>query len=124
MIGTAGADPGTPNASGLYSNSNNQVTASFGWSYAGSGNVPQAGPNAGPLTYDAEKRQLTATVSGTQNTFEYPGEGRVHKTAPEGQTTYMYDALGDLAAEYGHRRRQWLGARRFMTLTSDVGTGA
>jgi RHS repeat-associated protein len=90
----------TPNAAGLY-NGNNQVVSSFGWSYDGSGNVTQSGTGWGPFTYDAENRQLTATISGAQTSYAYDGAGRrVQKTGPA-QTTYVYDALGQLAAEYG-----------------------
>jgi YD repeat-containing protein len=60
------------------------------------------------LTYDAENRQVTATNSsligpGTES-YYYDGNGqRVQKTGPGGTpvTVYVYDAMGQLAAEYG-----------------------
>ena len=52
-------------------------------------------------TYDAENRQITATVSGVVSTYIYDGEGqRVRKTVNGVTTTYVYDASGELAAEY------------------------
>jgi RHS repeat-associated protein len=53
------------------------------------------------FVYDAENRQVSATINGTVSTFEYDGAGqRVSKTAGGIVTAYAYDAFGNLAAEY------------------------
>jgi YD repeat-containing protein len=51
----------------------------------------------GQFQYDAENRLVQATT-GTTVTFAYDGEGRRVK---KGGTAYVYDAFGQLAAEYG-----------------------
>jgi hypothetical protein len=52
------------------------------------------------FTYDAENRQVTNTVSGS-NTYSYDGEGRrVQKVTGSVSTVYVYDAKSDLVAEY------------------------
>ena len=98
-------------ASGITSppfNSNNQWTAA-GVTYDGAGNLTDVvvNPNSLHATYDAENRQVTTTttISGpttTAITYSYDGDGkRVSKTVTSGAiTTYVYDAQGDLAAEY------------------------
>ena len=62
---------------------------------------------ASTFTYDGENRLLTANVAqgGGVASFVYDGEGRrVQKTAGSGSnavtTTYVHDAMGQLAAEY------------------------
>jgi YD repeat-containing protein len=88
----------TPNMAGLY-NSLNQIN---GWTYDGSGNTLQVGTMARNFVYDAENRQVAASVAGIGNTYAYDGEGRrVQKRAWGARTTYVYDAFGQLAAEYG-----------------------
>jgi len=54
------------------------------------------------LTYDAENRQTAATsVSNGSATYGYDGEGRrVTKVNGLTTTSYVYDAMGNLAAEY------------------------
>jgi RHS repeat-associated protein len=90
----------TPTLASQYTlTGNNQI---YGWSYDGSGNLTVVGGTARSFTYDAENRQLTATVAGTGNSYAYDGEGRrAQKTAWGLATTYVYDAFGQLAAEYG-----------------------
>lgn len=54
------------------------------------------------LAYDAENRQISASSAtlGTSN-CAYDGEGRrVAKTTPTSTTYYVYDAMGQLGAEY------------------------
>ena len=51
------------------------------------------------FTYDAENRQLT--FNGSAATYVYDGEGhRVKKTDATGTTTFVYNAGGQLVAEY------------------------
>ncbi len=61
--------------------------------------------NANTLTYDAENRQTTVTApaafAGGTEQYAYDGNGRrVAKSGPSGATVYIYDAAGQLAAEY------------------------
>ena len=81
-------------------NSRNQIG---GWTYDASGNIQQVGTMARLFTYDAENRQLTANVAGiAASNYVYDAAGRrVQKTTAWGSTTYVYDAFGQLAAEYG-----------------------
>ncbi len=83
----------------------NQIAVS-GWTYDAAGNLTQSNPdNPQTFTYDAENRQITATVNGVTANYVYDGEGRrVQKTEAIGSTLlttyYMYDATGALAAEF------------------------
>ena len=96
--GLPGLSLETPVAQSWY-NGNNRIN---NWSYDAAGNVTQVGSMARSFSYDAENRQVTATVAGTGTTYAYDGEGRRVTKAAGGQTTvYVYDALGELAAEYG-----------------------
>ena len=55
------------------------------------------------FTYDAEDRQITAAIPNmTAISYAYDGNGkRVQKTVGTTVTTDVYDAQGNLAAEYG-----------------------
>ncbi|MGH9557662.1 MAG: RHS repeat-associated core domain-containing protein, partial [Bryobacteraceae bacterium] len=45
---------------------------------------------------------ISAAVNGQGSTYSYDGDGRrVQKVSPAGTWTYVYDPLGNLAAEYG-----------------------
>ncbi len=91
--------PETPTTQSAYSTTN-RIT---GWGYDGSGNVTSITGMQRTFTYDAENRQVTATINGgTANTYVYDGDGRrVQKVSSAGTATYIYDAQGQLAAEYG-----------------------
>ena len=53
------------------------------------------------LAYDAENRQISLTDSGAYQ-YSYDGEGRrVMKVGGSQTVVYVYDAMGQLAAEYG-----------------------
>ena len=61
--------------------------------------------NGNTLAYDAEGRQVSVTepaaLGGGTESYLYDGGGqRVEKTGPGGSTVYVYDARGELAAEY------------------------
>ena len=80
-------------------NSNNQMG---GTSYGPAGNLLLA--NGFTLGYDAENHQVSAieqpNLGGGQELYLYDGDGqRVEKLAPAGNTVYVYDAFGHLAAE-------------------------
>jgi RHS repeat-associated protein len=72
-----------------------------GSGYDSGGNM-QSAPNQG-FTYDAENRLIASTQPGTPSiSYAYDGDGqRVQKTVGGALTTYVYDAEGELAAEYG-----------------------
>lgn len=55
------------------------------------------------FTYDAENRQIDASIPGMSAiSYVYDGEGRrVQKTVGTTVTTFVYDAAGNLTAEYG-----------------------
>jgi RHS repeat-associated protein len=53
------------------------------------------------FVYDAEDRQVSATINGLTTNYTYDGYGnRVMKTSGSQSTVYVYDAFGSLAAEY------------------------
>jgi RHS repeat-associated protein len=61
--------------------------------------------NGNTLAYDAENRQTSVTSPGSTGggteTYAYDGNGhRVEKSGPGGTTVCVYDAFGQLAAEY------------------------
>ncbi len=81
-------------------NSNNQISGS---SYDGAGN--QTSVNGNSVAYDGENRVASVTsppnMGGGAETMAYDGLGqRVLKTMPGGTNVYVYDAFGELAAEY------------------------
>lgn len=89
------APQGLPSA--IY-NANNQRTDT-GLAYDAAGNV-NAMNGFSNITYDAESRLLTES-SPSAFTYAYDGNGRrVMKSGPGGTTVYVYDAQGQLAAEY------------------------
>lgn len=74
-------------------NANNQRTDQ---TYDANGNLQSLQPSIS-LTYDAENRQLTAGAYS----YTYDGSGhRVTKTGGGATINYVYDAAGQLAAEY------------------------
>ncbi len=81
------------------------------------GYVTQPKTNTYPsLAYDAEGRVATATTGATSSaSYGYDGEGRrVKRTTSAGATYYVYDAFGQLAAEFdpsnGVSGRQYITA--------------
>jgi RHS repeat-associated protein len=76
---------------------NNRINS---WTYDSAGNL-SISPNR-TLTYNAENLVSQANVGGQVSTYKYDGEGRrVMKTTPNGTVVFVYDAMGQLAAEYG-----------------------
>ena len=82
----------------------------------GTGNLTTIGGYQ--MTYDGENRLATSTMSAVTTTYAYDGEGRRVK---RGAVTYVYDAFGELAAEYGgtatasgtqYLTADWLGSTR------------
>jgi RHS repeat-associated protein len=98
-----------------FSTANNRITDS-GWGYDAAGNLNVDNPGPMVYKYDAENRQVAAcTASGEtpatctdsaaagRTIYRYDGNGRrvAKQTAAGVTTTYIYDAFGQLAAEYG-----------------------
>ena len=54
----------------------NRVVSGHGWTYDGAGNVTAIGGMPRTFAYDAEGRQISATVNGTATTYAYDGDGR------------------------------------------------
>ena len=84
-------------------NSNNQIAyTGSNWQYGdGRGNVTQ--DNAlNTYSYDAENRLIQFCASGGAcTTYAYDGAGRrVQSSNSNGSTVFVYDASGELAAEY------------------------
>jgi RHS repeat-associated protein len=107
---------------------NRLVGSNYGYDLNGNQNF--VSPFA--LTYDAENRQTTATsqLNGSA-TYAYDGAGqRVMKAVNAGSpTVFVYDAGGDLAAEYGSESMpcgtcyvtvDHLGSTRLVTGTSGI----
>ena len=67
-----------------------------GSTYDPAGN--QTGIGGYTFTYDAENRLKTSKLGEITTTYAYDGEGRRVK---KGNEIYVYDAFGNLAAEYG-----------------------
>src|SRR5262249_20895088 len=87
----------TPQTSSWF-DANNRVAT---WSYDGSGNLLQPTPMNYVFAYDAENRQIRATINGQATTYDYDGDGRrVRKVGPSGTTVFVYDAGGNLTSEY------------------------
>jgi RHS repeat-associated protein len=80
-------------------NAQNRLTG-MGATYDGAGN--QTGIGGLAFSYDAENRLKTSTINNYTTTYVYDGEGRrVKKLLASGeQTLFIYDAMGQLAAEY------------------------
>lgn len=73
-----------------------------GYGYDSAGNITTDAEGR-TFTYDAENRQLTATGTNLATSYAYDGNGKRVKShnSITNQTTYfIYDAEGDLSAEY------------------------
>ncbi|MGH9436537.1 MAG: RHS repeat-associated core domain-containing protein [Terriglobia bacterium] len=98
--GSSGVGLGNTPTANVYNPGNNQV---YGASYDAAGN--ELVVNLDTLAYDANNLVKSATeppgLGGATETYLYDGAGRrVMKFGPSGKTTYVYDAFGQLAAEY------------------------
>ena len=85
------------NASSL---TNNRVIA---WSYDNAGNILSIPALERSSTYDAENRQISATINGIAASYTYDSDGhRITKAVGGASATiYVYAPTGQLAAEYG-----------------------
>ena len=84
-----------------FNQSTNRI-ALGGFDYDTSGNLksdPTTGANS--MVYDAENRQTSYTKSGVTTSYSYDGDGhRVKKIDNNGTTVFVYNAGGQLIAEY------------------------
>jgi YD repeat-containing protein len=86
----------TPQSQQAFTAATNRLNAS---QYDTSGNQTRDGAGR-TFAYDAENRQLT--FNGATATYVYDGDGRrVKKTDVTGTTVFVYNAGGQLIAEYG-----------------------
>jgi RHS repeat-associated protein len=93
----------TPTSINAYNSQNNQLKANAATAYDPFGNGNQIISGVNNLTYDAEHRQIAVsnTSPGMQATYLYDGDGkRVVEYINGARTTFVYDAMGALAAEY------------------------
>jgi RHS repeat-associated protein len=92
----------TPSAQSHFDAATNRMQTSLGWQYDAAGNVTRD-PQNNLMVYDAENRMKQFTSStGTVTTYAYDGEGRrVKKVVGTTATFYVYNASGQLIAEYG-----------------------
>lgn len=82
-----------------YNTANNRLTGS-NWAYDAAGNMTTHG--GWTLAYDAANRMKTSQPGGGSVTsYVYDADGRrVKKTTGSASTYFIYDAFGELAAEY------------------------
>jgi RHS repeat-associated protein len=106
----------TPTSLSQY-NAKNQWVPGGGYTYDNVGNQQTTGSANSPGTaantfaYDAENRLVTANIANTGNvTYAYDGEGRrVQKTVGTVVTNFVYNASGELVAEYSNGPLQAVG---------------
>ena len=77
---------------------NNRITAA-NYSYDAAGNLTQWPTALGTSVYDAENKMIS--FNGGEATYSYDGEGRRVRKATGGTTTvFVYNAVGQMVAEY------------------------
>ena len=114
-----GNESRTPTSQSAFNQSNNQIQLSgFGYDAAGNlKNDPTTPANA--ILYDAENRQLSFTKAGT-TTYSHDGDGhRVKKITGSVTTVFVYNASGQLTAEYTNDTTPPVGGGGTSYLTSD-----
>jgi RHS repeat-associated protein len=92
----------TPQSLSAFNAANNRLTTALGFNYDAVGNLtsdPTTAINA--MVYDAENRQTSYTKAGVTTNYSYDGDGRrVKKVDSTGTTVFVYNAAGQLVAEY------------------------
>ena len=102
-----------------YNTANNRITGT-GWQYDNGvsnyrGNIT-ADPAPNSYTYDAESRLTHYSGIGATTDYSYDGDGqRVKKVSGVTTTVFVFDAAGELAAEYT-TPAPGLGGRRFFSV--------
>jgi RHS repeat-associated protein len=91
---------GTTPSANVYNAANQRGDS--GYAYDGAGNqtsINSVCPGSTCMKYDAENRQMSFGASGAM--YQYDGNGKRVESSINGITTiYVYDAKGELAAEY------------------------
>jgi RHS repeat-associated protein len=108
---------------GINNANDNRINAGQGYGYDVAGNLTSA-PNQ-TFNYDAENRQVSYNggnpISGG-GIFSYDGNGRrVRKIAESGTTIFVYDAAGQLVAEYASNPPPQGGGTSYLT-SDNLGT--
>ena len=104
----------TPTNSGAFNTANNRLFAS-GYDFAGN---QTSDAQSRQFTYDAENRQLT--LNSTAGQYFYDGDGhRVKKVTGSVTTVFVYNAMGQLSAEYTNDTTPPVGGGGTSYLTSD-----
>jgi len=103
----------TPQALSHFNASNNRLVGS-GYDLAGNLTTDATSRT---FAYDAENRQTSVTTPGQGTvTYSYDGEGRRVKKTQGGQDTfYVYNVLGQLAAEFSAQGPQGPGGTLYLT---------
>lgn len=102
-IDTANTTPNVAGPNPAIDQATNQYSAGQGYDYDEAGNLIQEPGNG--YTYDAENRLVR--LNGNAATYLYDGDGRrVKKTVGTATTIYVYNASGQLLAEYGSQATQ------------------
>jgi RHS repeat-associated protein len=102
-----------------------------GATFDGAGNVQSVIGTSRTYSYDAENRMTGSTEPNTTGPIQYVYDGdgrRVEKTVGTAVTVYVYDASGELAAEYGpatdtgtaYLSVDQLGSTRLMTDGTEI----
>jgi RHS repeat-associated protein len=93
----------TPTQAGHISSTTNRVLLpGFSYDFSGNQKTQTRGGMSEVMEYDAENRQTSFQSGSSTTTYTYDGEGRrVKKESPGGVTSvYVYNAMGQMVAEY------------------------
>jgi RHS repeat-associated protein len=103
----------------------------IGATYDGAGNLASVIGTGRGYSYDAENRMTASTEPNTAGPIQYVYDGdgrRMQKTVGTAVTVYVYDASGEVAAEYGsatdtgtaYLTADHLGSTRLMANGSEI----
>jgi YD repeat-containing protein len=88
----------------------NRITGAPSAGFDAAGNQTQLGGYH--FDFDAENRLTASTINDVRTTYSYDGEGRrVKKVAGGNTTVFVYDAAGQLAAEYSTEEPAGIGTQ-------------
>jgi RHS repeat-associated protein len=118
----------TPTSAAAFNGSTNRLTGS-GITYDNAGNLtahPFITPGGGGMVYNASNKMIQFTATGVSVAYRYDAKERRVRQDSGGQTTiWVYDAFGQLAAEYAtnltmtqgvyYRTTDHLGSTRIVT---------
>ena len=118
----------TPTAQSQFDAASNRLTKTFdgtallGNAYDAAGNLTNH-PWVGAMAYDAENHQTSFTGASGTATYQYDGDGRrVKKLQGSRTTVFVYDAFGNLAAEYDTQPAPNLMAGTYYRTTDHLGS--